>query len=124
MLGSTELVAFVPTTDPARARAFYADTLGLQLEAESPFAIVFRVNRTMLRVTVVEQLVPQPFTVLGWDVPDIAATIRALAERGVACERFDGMEQDELGVWRAPSGARIAWFKDPGGNVLSLTQFT
>jgi catechol 2,3-dioxygenase-like lactoylglutathione lyase family enzyme len=124
MLGSADIVGFVSTTDPARARTFYADTLGLQVESESPFAVVFRVSATMLRVTVVEELAPQPFTVLGWDVPDIVATIRRLSARGVAFERYDGMEQDKLGVWRAPSGARIAWFKDPDGNVLSLTQFT
>jgi len=116
-----ELVAFVATTDPGRARAFYAETLGLELESESPFALVFRAGATMLRVTTVEQFTPQPFTVLGWGVPDIAAAIATL---GVACERFDGMEQDELGVWRAPGGALVAWFKDPDGNVLSLTQFT
>jgi catechol 2,3-dioxygenase-like lactoylglutathione lyase family enzyme len=116
-----ELVAFVPTTDRERARAFYAGTLGLELADESPFALVFRVGGTMLRVTIVEELAPQPFTVLGFGVPDIGAAIRAL---GVRCERFDGMEQDELGVWRSPSGGRIAWFKDPDGNVLSLTQFT
>jgi catechol 2,3-dioxygenase-like lactoylglutathione lyase family enzyme len=118
-----EVIAFVSTTDPARARAFYAGTLGLELESESPFAVVFRSGPTMLRVTVVEQLEPQPFTVLGWRVPDIDAAIRALADRGVAFERYDGMEQDELDVWTSPGGGRIAWFKDPDGNVLSLTQF-
>jgi predicted enzyme related to lactoylglutathione lyase len=123
MLGSAEIVGFVSTTDPARARAFYAETLGLELESESPFALVFRVNGTMLRVTVVEERAPQPFTVLGWSVPDIAAAVRALAERGVVFERYEGMEQDELGVWHSPSGGCIAWFKDPDGNVLSLTQF-
>jgi predicted enzyme related to lactoylglutathione lyase len=120
MLG--ELVAFVPTTDAARARSFYGETLGLEFEGDSPFACVFRVNRTMLRVTLVERLAPQPFTVLGWDVPDIAAAIRTLSERGVVFKRFDGMEQDALGVWRAPGGARVAWFQDPDGNTLSLTQ--
>ena len=119
-----EVIAFVSTTDPARARAFYAETLGLELESESPFAVVLRSGGTMLRVTVVEQLTPQPFTVLGWSVPDIAATIEKLSARGVAFERFDGMDQDELGVWTSPAGGRIAWFKDPDGNVLSLTQFT
>jgi catechol 2,3-dioxygenase-like lactoylglutathione lyase family enzyme len=122
MLG--DIIAFVPTTDPARAREFYAGTLGLEVEDESPFALVFRVNGTMLRVTTVQELAPQPFTVLGWEVPDIAETIRALAERGVRFERYDGVEQDALGVWTAPGGGRIAWFKDPDGNTLSLTQFT
>jgi predicted enzyme related to lactoylglutathione lyase len=120
----SEIVALVPTTDPVRARAFYAGTLGLALEDESSFALVFRVAGTMLRVTVVEELSPQPFTVLGWLVADIDAAIDTLSQRGVGFERFDGMEQDGRGTWSAPSGARIAWFKDPDGNVLSLTQLT
>ena len=119
-----DLVAFVPTTDAARAKAFYAGTLGLELESENSFALVFRINGTMLRVTVVRALAPQPFTVLGWDVPDIAAAMRDLGERGVAFERFEGVEQDAEGVWRAPGGAYVAWFKDPDGNTLSLAQFT
>jgi len=118
----SEIVAFVPTTDPVRARAFYAGTLGLALEDESPFALVFRVAGTMLRVTVVEELSPQPFTVLGWVVADLDAAIDMLSGRGVGFERYDGMEQDGRGTWSPPSGARIAWFKDPDGNVLSLTQ--
>jgi catechol 2,3-dioxygenase-like lactoylglutathione lyase family enzyme len=119
-----DLIAFVPTTDAARAKAFYADTLGLELQSENEFALVFRVNGTMLRVTLVDEFTPQPFTVLGWDVPDIAAAMRELGERGVAFERFDGMDQDAQGVWRAPGGAYVAWFKDPDGNTLSVAQFT
>jgi catechol 2,3-dioxygenase-like lactoylglutathione lyase family enzyme len=124
MIASNDIVAFVGTTDAARAKQFYAGTLGLELVNESPFALVFRVNGTMLRVTVVQELTPQPFTVLGWDVPDIAAAIRALADRGVEFTRYDGLDQDELGVWRAPAGARVAWFRDPDGNTLSLAEFT
>jgi catechol 2,3-dioxygenase-like lactoylglutathione lyase family enzyme len=121
MLG--DIITFVPTTNPARAREFYAGTLGLELEDENPFALVFRVNDTMLRVTVVQDFEPHPFTVLGWEVTDIAATIRTLAERGVTFGRYDSVEQDELGVWTAPGGGRIAWFKDPDGNTLSVAQF-
>ena len=121
----SELVAFVPTTDPARASEFYAGTLGLELEDESPFALVFRVNGTMLRVTVVAGAQPQPFTVLGWDGAGHRGRDRARCrERGVAFERYDGVEQDGRGVWSAPGGARIAWFKDPDGNTLSLAQLT
>ena len=122
VLAGDDLIAFVATGDPARARAFYGETLGLELVEETPFAVVFRVGTTMLRVTVVDAVVAAPYTVLGWAVADIAARVRELGERGVAFERYAGLEQDELGVWRSPSGARIAWFKDPDGNTLSLTQ--
>jgi catechol 2,3-dioxygenase-like lactoylglutathione lyase family enzyme len=116
-------VAFVSTTDPSRARNFYERTLGLRLISESPFAVVFDSNKTMLRVTVVEHVAAVPYTVLGLAVSDIHHAAVRLASRGVQFEHYDGMEQDELGIWRSPSGARIAWFKDPDGNILSLTQF-
>jgi catechol 2,3-dioxygenase-like lactoylglutathione lyase family enzyme len=117
-----DLVAFVPATDLDRARAFYAGVLGLTVTDHSRFAVAFDVGGTMLRVTAVEERVAAPYTVLGWSVPDIAATIDDLTARGVAFERFAGMEQDERGVWASPSEARVAWFHDPDGNVLSLTQ--
>ncbi len=123
MLETSHLIAFVSTASPARARQFYEETLGLNLIDESPFAVVFDVKGLMLRVTVVDSLQPAPYTVLGWRVEDIAATVRSLTDRGVAFLRYDGMGQDALGIWRAPSKALIAWFKDPDGNVLSLTQF-
>ncbi len=122
MLGSSELVAFVATTDLDRARAFYGGVLGLPLVEEGPFACVFDAHGTQLRVTPVAEILTAPYTVLGWAVVDIAATVRALGGAGVRFERFAGMEQDELGVWTAPGGARVAWFPDPDGNVLSLTQ--
>jgi catechol 2,3-dioxygenase-like lactoylglutathione lyase family enzyme len=122
VLGSSELVAFVATTDLDRARAFYGGVLGLPVVEESPFACVFDAHGTQLRVTPVTEIRPAPYTVLGWAVDDIAATVRALGAAGVSFERFPGMEQDALGVWAAPSGARVAWFADPDGNVLSLTQ--
>jgi catechol 2,3-dioxygenase-like lactoylglutathione lyase family enzyme len=119
-----DVIAFVPTTDPARAREFYAGTLGLDLVDENSFALVFRVGDTMLRVTVVEAFEPQPFTVLGWRVPDVEEAIRALTDRGVTFERFDRMGQDALGVWTSPDGGRITWFKDPDGNMLSVAELT
>jgi catechol 2,3-dioxygenase-like lactoylglutathione lyase family enzyme len=122
MLETADLVAFVSTSDPARAFAFYGGSLGLTLVEESPYALVFRANRTMLRVTVVERVVVAPYTVLGWAVTDIANAIGDLTQRGVVFVRFDGVEQDEAGVWHVPGGARVAWFKDPDGNLLSLTQ--
>lgn len=122
MLDRSDFVAFAATTEPRRARAFYEGVLGLKLVEQSPFVLEFDANGTVLRIQVVPQLAPQPHTALGWSVADIAATVRALAARGVAFERFPGLEQDQSGVWASPSGARIAWFKDPDGNLLSLTQ--
>ena len=123
VIGSADLIGFVAATDPERARAFYGDVLGLALVEDSPFACVFDANGTMLRVTMVATVHAAPYTVLGWAVDDIAATIRELEARGVSFVRFEGMEQDENGVWTAPGGGRIAWFRDPDGDTLSLTQF-
>ncbi len=122
-LGDADLIAFVPTKDMTKARPFYEKTLGLKLEGSSPVACAFRANGVLLRVIAVEQLTPYPFTVLGWSVEDIATTVAGLTASGVVFERFEGVEQDELGVWRSPGGARVAWFKDPDANTLSLTQF-
>ena len=122
-LSDADLIAFVPTKDMAAARPFYEKKLGLKLEGSSPVACAFRVNGVLLRLIAVEQLTPYPFTVLGWSVEDIATTAAGLTTRGVVFERIEGIEQDELGVWLSPGGARVAWFKDPDGNTLSLTQF-
>ena len=123
MLGSSAVVAFAATTDMPRAREFYEQTLGLSLVEHNDFACVFDANGTMLRVTAVAEMSGAPYTVLGWDVGDIDAIVDGLGARGVSFTRYDGMEQDARGVWTAPSGGRIAWFTDPDGNVLSLTQF-
>src|SRR6185312_11490897 len=114
---------FVATRDAAAARKFYESTLGLKCVSEDGFAIVFDVNGTMLRVQKVHELTPAKYTALGWEVADIAARIRELSKKGVRFERFPGMPQDELGVWTSPAGGKIAWFKDPDGNTLSLTEF-
>jgi catechol 2,3-dioxygenase-like lactoylglutathione lyase family enzyme len=125
ILGGSKLVAFAPTTDPAKARAFYEGVLGLRLVAdEKPFALVFDANGTMLRVTTVHELKPDPFTVLGWDVANIEETVDKLAAAGVEFNRYKGVnDADSRGIWNSPSGARVAWFKDPDGNVLSVTEF-
>jgi catechol 2,3-dioxygenase-like lactoylglutathione lyase family enzyme len=123
MLAEAGLIAFVPTTDLDRAKKFYAGTLGLTLRSVNQFACVFDANGTMLRVTAVSAVTPQPFTVLGWAVPDIYAAARDLAGAGIQLERFDGLDQDETGVWTAPDGDLVAWFHDPDGNRLSIAQF-
>jgi len=107
----------------ARAKKFYKDTLGLRFVSGGEFALVFDANGIMLRVTPVEKFKPTCFTVLGWTVPDITKEIRALKKRGVKFKRYEWMEQDELGVWVSPAKAKIAWFEDPDGNTLSLTEF-
>ena len=105
------------------ARAFYESKLGLAVTEHSGFAVAFSGGGCRLRVTKVEAFDPQPFTVLGWVVEDIAATVAGLRERGVEFAVYEGMGQDEDGIWQAPGGAHIAWFRDPDGNTLSLTQF-
>lgn len=123
MLNTHKIVAFVPTADAARARSFYVDVLGLRVISEDPFALVLDANGTMLRVTSVQNFQPQQFTILGWDVSDIEQSVSQLNQRGVRFESYGMAGQDERGIWKSPSGASIAWFKDPDGNVLSLTQF-
>ena len=117
-----DLVAFVHVTDLTRARAFYDGVLGLTLTEDTPIALVFDAHGTTLRVTLVEGHMPLAGTTLGWQVDDIAVSIGALTARGVEFTRYEGMEQDDLGVWNTPGGDQVAWFPDPDGNTLSLTQ--
>jgi catechol 2,3-dioxygenase-like lactoylglutathione lyase family enzyme len=122
-LGKYNIIAFVSIVDVSRARGFYRDTLGLRLVMEEPpFALVFEANGIMLRLGMAKELPPAHGTVLGWQVPEIAATVKNLGQSGVRFERFGGMDQDALGIWTSPSGAKVAWFKDPDGNILSVTE--
>jgi catechol 2,3-dioxygenase-like lactoylglutathione lyase family enzyme len=123
MLGSSAVVAFVPSRSPRKSRPFYEQTLGLRFISDDQFANVFDANDVMVRVvdvSGVESFKPFPFTILGWSVDDIDKTVKGLQKKGVTFERYAGMDQDKLGIWTSPSGARIAWFKDPDGNVLSV----
>ncbi len=120
---NAKVISFVATVKPEAARNFYQKVLGLKFVSEDAFAIVFDVGGTMLRVTKVKELVTAGYTVLGWDVLDIRAEVKGLAAKGVKFERYEFLEQDEVGIWDAPSGAKVAWFKDPDGNILSLTEF-
>ncbi|GAC1311417.1 MAG: VOC family protein [Mucilaginibacter sp.] len=122
MLANETLKSFVPTIKPAEARVFYQDILGLKLLSEDKYALEFEANGQLLRVITVPELKPHQFTALGWNVKDIKATITALNEKSIFCEKYDFLEQDEFGAWTSPSGAKVAWFKDPDGNVLSLTE--
>lgn len=123
MLESAPIIAFVATTNGARSRDFYENVLGLRFVSDDPFALVFDANGIMLRIFKVDTLTPAAYTVLGWGVGDIHAAIAGLAAKGVTFTRYPGMQQDESGVWRSPSGAKVAWFRDPEGNNLSLTEF-
>ena len=116
-------MAFAAIRDGARAREFYEKVLGLSVISEDNFAVVIDANGTMLRLQKVESFTANVFTVLGWEVSDIRAAVSGLQKRGVTFQKYPWMDQDELGIWAAPSGAQVAWFKDPDGNTLSLTQF-
>jgi catechol 2,3-dioxygenase-like lactoylglutathione lyase family enzyme len=123
-LGNYNIIGFISIVDVSRARDFYRNTLGLRLVMEEPpFALVFDANGIMLRLGMAKELLPAHGTVLGWQVPEITAIVENLGRFGVRFERYEGMDQDELGIWSSPSGAKVAWFKDPDGNVLSVTEF-
>lgn len=122
MLTGCSPIAFVATTNPDAALRFYGDTLGLRVLADDPFSLVFDLHGILLRIQKVRELQPPPYTTLGWQVTDIAGTVTALRARGVVFERYPYFTQDEHDVWDAPGGARVAWFKDPDGQLLSLTQ--
>jgi catechol 2,3-dioxygenase-like lactoylglutathione lyase family enzyme len=122
MLGSTNIIAFVPTTDFNKARAFYEGVLGLRFVKDDGFALVFDANGIMIRVAKVPDFKPAQFTILGWQVSDIEKMVEELEKKGVHFERFGFFEQDKLGIWTAPTGDKVAWFKDPDGNILSVSQ--
>jgi catechol 2,3-dioxygenase-like lactoylglutathione lyase family enzyme len=121
MLGAIDIVAFVPTNDTEKARAFYEGVLGLRFVKDDGFAMVMDANGIMVRVAKA-QFTPVPFTILGWQVPEIEKIVEGLQAKGVKFERFGFFEQDALGIWTAPTGDKVAWFKDPDGNILSVSQ--
>ncbi len=121
MLGSTSIVAFVPTKDAEKARAFYEGVLGLRFVKDDGFAMVFDANGIMVRIARA-QFTPAPFTILGWQVKEIEKVVSGLQVKGVTFERFGFFEQDKFGIWTAPTGDKVAWFKDPDGNVLSVSE--
>jgi catechol 2,3-dioxygenase-like lactoylglutathione lyase family enzyme len=126
MLGSSRIVAFIPTTKPGDARRFYETTIGLEFVTDDGFALIFNANGILVRVSNVsrdDNFTPAGFTIFGWDVNSIEDEVRDLAARGVVFELYDGIGQDQLGIWEAPSGDRVAWFKDPEGNILSITEY-
>lgn len=122
MLTNSDIIAFIATAQPEQARVFYSEVLELRLLADTPFALVFDANGTMLRIQKVETLTKVGYTVLGWHVGDIHAAVEMLLKRGIVFNRYPGLPQDEQGIWTTPDGNKIAWFTDPDGNTLSLTE--
>lgn len=122
MLGSTNIIAFVPIKDSQKSRAFYEGILGLRFVKDDGFALVLEANGIMVRAVKMKDFTPAQFTVLGWEVPDIENVVRELGKKGTHFEIFGFFKQDELGIWTAPGGDKVAWFKDPDGNTLSVSQ--
>jgi len=122
MLGTSNIVAFVPIKDAEKSQHFYEDVLGLEFVKDDGFALVFRANGVMVRAAKMKEFSPAQFTVLGWEVSKIEEMVRQLSTRGVRFEIFGFFKQDELGIWTAPTGDKVAWFKDPDGNILSVSE--
>jgi catechol 2,3-dioxygenase-like lactoylglutathione lyase family enzyme len=122
MLALMDIVAFVPTKDPAKAREFYEGMLGLKFIKDDGFALVLDAHGIMVRVAKAPDFTPMPFTILGWQVTGIEKVVADLREKGVHFELFGFFKQDALGIWTAPTGDKVAWFKDPDGNTLSVSE--
>ncbi len=122
MLAASKIIGFVPTKDSQKARGFYEGKLGFQFVSDDPFALVVKAGETMIRVAKAQDFTPAPYTVMGWEVSDIEAVIDWLQARGVAMEKYPFVEDRDRGIWTAPTGDKVAWFKDPDGNVLSVSQ--
>jgi catechol 2,3-dioxygenase-like lactoylglutathione lyase family enzyme len=122
MLSECALIGFIPTVDAERARRFYVDMLGLEFVADDQFAVVVKANGSTIRIVRLEKFTPASYTVLGWQVANITATVDGLTKAGVSFVRYPYFQQDDLGIWTTPTGAKVAWFHDPDGNVLSLSQ--
>jgi catechol 2,3-dioxygenase-like lactoylglutathione lyase family enzyme len=122
MLSASKLIGFVPTKDSQKARAFYQDKLGFQFVSDDPFALVMRAGESMIRIAKAADFTPAPYTVMGWEVRDMEAVVRCLSARGVAFEKYPFVQDRELGIWTTPNGDKVAWFKEPDGNVLSVSQ--
>ena len=122
MLRSARIVAFVPIRDSKRSRPFYEGMLGLRFISDDPFALVMDSNGVMVRLAKAPKFTPAGFTVMGWEVSAIEEAVAGLKKNGVQFEIFPGLPQDEAGIWTTPNGDKVAWFKDPDGNILSLSQ--
>jgi predicted enzyme related to lactoylglutathione lyase len=123
LLAKNKIKGFVPTRNLKRAKPFYLDVLGLKFESEDEYALEVWGGENRIRIVPTEKFEPLPFTILGWDVPDIEEIASGLKDRGVTFETYSFLEHDALGIWNSPQGTRVAWFKDPDGNVLAISQY-
>ncbi len=122
MLASSKIIGFVPSKNSEKSRAFYEGKLGFQFVSDDEFALVLRAGETIIRVLKAKDFTPAPYTVLGWEVSNIETVVDWLTKRGVVFEKYPFVEDKKRGIWTAPTGDKVAWFKDPDGNVLSVSQ--
>ena len=122
MLASGKLIGFVPTKNSKRAREFYEGKLGFKFVSDDQFALVMQAGKSMIRIVKGAKFMPAQYTVMGWEVTDVEAMVKWLNKRGVEFEKYPFVEDQETGIWTTPNGDKVAWFKDPDGNVLSLSQ--
>jgi catechol 2,3-dioxygenase-like lactoylglutathione lyase family enzyme len=122
MLASSKIIGFVPTKDSVKARGFYEGILQFEFVSDDMFALVMKAGETMLRIGKVQDFTPASYTVLGWEVSNIEEVAKWLQKRGVTLEKFPFVQDKELGIWTTPDGDKVAWFRDPDGNVLSVSQ--
>ncbi|HYM08074.1 MAG TPA: VOC family protein [Terriglobales bacterium] len=122
MLAASKLMGFVPTRDSLQSRAFYENKLGFRFVSDDPFALVMQAGESSIRIAKAKDFTPAPYTVMGWEVSDVEAVVKWLTQRGVAFEKYPFVQDRELGIWTTPGGDKVAWFKDPDGNVLSVSQ--
>ena len=122
MLASGKMVGFIATKDYDKARAFYEGKLGCEYVSLDQYALVVRIGGHMIRIVKLPNFTPLQGTTLGWAVEDIVSVARWLRDRGVELEKYPFVQDRDLGIWTAPSGDRVAWFKDPDGSILSISQ--
>jgi len=122
MLADSKLIGFVPSKDSKRSREFYEGKLGFQFVSDDQFALVMQAGESMIRIAKAAKFTPAEYTVMGWEVNDIGTIVKWLNGRGVTFEKYPFVQDQELGIWTTPNGDKVAWFKDPDGNVLSLSQ--
>jgi catechol 2,3-dioxygenase-like lactoylglutathione lyase family enzyme len=122
MLASSKIVGFVPTRDSKQARGFYEGKLGFKFVSDDQFALVVKAGETMIRIAKAPNFTPAAYTVMGWEVQDIEKIVAWLTARGVVFEKYPFIQDQELGIWTTPDGSKVAWFKDPDGNVLSVSE--